>query len=193
MRDTKYLSLDLELDRGDIIELGVVLGCPGESPDHWIRKSWLLHPRHGQPLEQRITELTGITQSELDGKAVSHGTVKSELTDLIEQHKPFVNPVQWGVSDSVELLAEFDDMTGSRPPIFGRRFIDVKHFFLFIEAANGRALSGGLSHAMGRYGLRFEGRKHRAGDDAFNTLRLFFHLLERQSTLESAVQSFKSL
>jgi inhibitor of KinA sporulation pathway (predicted exonuclease) len=187
-----YLSLDLELDRGDVIEVGVVLGSQGSPPDSWVRKSWLVKPRHGLPLDPHITTLTGITQDMINSQGVEHARVKGELTELIELHRPFTNPVQWGLGDAQELLAELDDMTGSAPPIFGRRVIDVKHHYLFVEAACGRSLSGGLRRAMARHGLEFIGRPHRATDDAFNTLRFYFHLLHRQSVIEEYIKCMKN-
>lgn len=180
-----YLALDLELDKGDVIEVGVVLGSASSPANTWVKRSWLISPRHGQPLDQRITTLTGITQTDIDRHSVDHARVKQELIELIGQYRPFVNPVQWGLGDAQELLAELDDMTGAPAPVFGRRVIDVKHHYLFIEAACGRSLSGGLRRAMARHGLEFIGRPHRATDDAFNTLRFYFHLLNRQHHLES--------
>jgi inhibitor of KinA sporulation pathway (predicted exonuclease) len=182
--DQVYLSLDLELDKGDVIEVGVVIGSPSAEPSAWHRQSWLLKPRHGRPLDERIVQLTGITDEEIALRAVSHDTVKDELTRLVDTFKPFVNPVQWGLGDAQELLDELDDVTGSRPPIFGRRVIDVKHHYLYIEAANGRAMSGGLRRAMAAHGLEFQGRPHRAENDAFNTLKFYFHLLNRQHVIE---------
>jgi inhibitor of KinA sporulation pathway (predicted exonuclease) len=190
--DQLYLSLDLELDKGDVIEVGVVLGSASSPSDTWVRRSWLVKPRHGQPLDQNIIELTGITQSDIDRHGVDHHQLKPELVSLIDQHKPFVNPVQWGLGDAQELLAELNDVTGAPAPVFGRRVIDVKHHYLFIEAACGRSLSGGLRRAMARHGLEFTGRPHRAVDDAFNTLRFYFHLLNRQHHLESFLTWSKS-
>lgn len=186
-RDQTYMSLDLELDRGDIIEVGVVFGRGNQSPSDWIKHSWLVKPRHGQSLLPEIVKLTGITQAMIDNQSISHHQVKEELTALVSVHRPFVNPVQWGLGDAQELLSELDDMTGSPAPLFGRRVIDVKHHYLFIEAACGRSLSGGLRRAMARHGLEFIGQPHRATDDAFNTLRFYFHLLERQHHLESFI------
>lgn len=191
--DQQYISIDLELDRRDIIEVGAVVGSLGSDESEWIKKSWLVKPRHGMPLSPEIVKLTGITDSDLESGSISHNQLKLELLSLVYSTRPFVNPVQWGLGDAQELLDELDDMTGSKPPIFGRRVIDVKHFFLFLEMASGRALSGGLRPSMAKHGLEFVGRPHRAVDDAFNTLRFFKHLVQRQSVLEGFVSQAKEL
>lgn len=188
LRKTPYLALDLELNptqSGDeIIQVGVAIGDVETDPGDYVVRSWYVRPRSGKPIEPRITQLTGITQETIDTYGVDHATVASELGSLIREAGVFVNPVQWGLGDARELLAEFAN-AGLDFPHFGRRVIDVKHFFLFVEAANGRALSGGLRSAMGRHGLQFTGTPHRADADALNTLRFFFHLLRRQESLEN--------
>ena len=44
-----------------------------------------------------------------------------------------------------------------------------------------------------RYKLQFVSKAHRADIDAFNTLRLFFAILERQRTLEGCISQMKNL
>lgn len=185
IRNTNYMALDLELNGPDIIQVGVAIGNADTDPDDYVVRSWYVQPKSGNPIEPRITELTGIDQALLDGCAVDHGTIASELSDLIRDTEVFVNPVQWGLGDADELLEEFRQL-GCPFPHFGRRVIDVKHYYLYIEAANGHALAGGLRSSMGRHGLQFSGIPHRADHDALNTLRFFFHLLRRQESLESA-------
>jgi inhibitor of KinA sporulation pathway (predicted exonuclease) len=185
IRDTSYLALDLELNGPDIIQVGVAVGNVDTDPADYLIRSWYLQPKSGAEIEQHITDLTGIDQELLDGCAVDHDTVARELGELIRATGVFVNPVQWGLGDADELLAEFRQLS-IHFPFFGRRVVDVKHFFLFIEAANGHALSGGLRSSMGRHGLQFSGTPHRADHDAVNTLRFFFHLLRRQESLETA-------
>ena len=185
IRNTSYMALDLELNGSDIIQVGVAVGNADTDPADYVVRSWYVQPKSGAAIDPRITELTGIDQTLLDSCAVDHGTVASELGGLIRDTGVFVNPVQWGLGDAAELLAEFR-VLGIDFPHFGRRVIDVKHFFLFVEAANGHALSGGLRSSMGRHGLQFSGTPHRADHDALNTLRFFFHMLRRQESLESA-------
>lgn len=186
IRDIPYLSLDLELNPGpqgpEIIQVGVCVGSPGVSPGDWVNLHWYIKP--SVPIEDRITRLTGISDETVDTWGVSHAQVASELSELIgDTPGLFVNPVQWGLGDAQELLAEFEKHNVDFPH-FGRRVIDVKHYYLYLELANGRSPSGGLRSSMGRHGLQFAGTPHRADNDAFNTLRFFFHLLRRQESLE---------
>jgi inhibitor of KinA sporulation pathway (predicted exonuclease) len=185
IRDTSYMALDLELNGADIIQVGVAIGNADTDPDDYVVRSWYVQPKSGEAIHPWITDLTGIDQDLLDSCAVDHGTVASELGGLIHDTGVFVNPVQWGLGDADELLAEFRQL-GCHFPHFGRRVIDVKHFYLYIEAANGHSLAGGLRSSMGRHGLQFSGTPHRADHDALNTLRFFFHLLRRQESLELA-------
>ena len=191
IRKTNYLSIDLELNTDgtqtyEICEIGVALGNIDEI---FLTDSRVIKIK--QPLFERTTEITKITQEEIDS-GISLNEAAQWLSEIIVTHKPFVNPVQWGVGDSFELLAEFKQ-NNIHFPYFGRRIIDVKHFFLFIEAAYGRSLSGGLRSAMSKHKLKFFGTPHRAENDAHNTLRLFFHLLKRQRSLEEIIVKSKSI
>jgi inhibitor of KinA sporulation pathway (predicted exonuclease) len=189
LKNQNYLALDLELNTDgrrtyEICEIGVAVGNLSEI---FIRESRVIKIK--QPLHSKTTQITGITQEMIDG-GVSLKESAQWLSEIIDTHSPFVNPVTWGLGDASELLNEYT-MNDIYFPYFGRRIIDVKHFFLFIEAANGRSLSGGLRTAMNKHKLPFIGDAHRAENDAYNTLRFFFHLLQRQRKLEEAVQIFK--
>jgi inhibitor of KinA sporulation pathway (predicted exonuclease) len=188
IRDIPYLSLDLELNPGpdgpEIIQVGVCIGSPSIGSESWVTRSWYLRPVSETPIEPHITRLTGISDETLGLLAVPHAQVAGELSELIRGTPDlFVNPVQWGLGDAQELLAEFAGLD-IHFPHFGRRVIDVKHYYLYLELANGRSPSGGLRSSMGRHGLQFTGTTHRADWDAYNTLRFFFHLLRRQESLE---------
>ena len=57
----------------------------------------------------------------------------------------------------------------------------------------GKKTNGGLSSFMGRYKLQFEGKAHRADVDAYNTLRFFFLLIERQRKIEESFTNLKDI
>jgi inhibitor of KinA sporulation pathway (predicted exonuclease) len=59
--------------------------------------------------------------------------------------------------------------------------------------AKGKKPNGGLSSALGEYRLPFEGKAHRADVDAFNTLRLFFHILKSQFSMECVINQAKRI
>lgn len=196
MRDRDYFALDLEYnsdgkETSDIIQVGLAVGSPQKGV--YFKVSFLVKPKqHNVILNSFITELTGISQEEYDKKAVYWNVVVDYIRNLHESYDLFVNPVTWGLSDAND-LTQTVKKEGLDFPFFGRRIIDVKHLFLFIEAAKGRAMSGGLRSAMGKHKLQFAGTPHRADADAYNTLRFFFFLLKRQNILEDSVNRLKSI
>jgi inhibitor of KinA sporulation pathway (predicted exonuclease) len=182
-KETNYFALDLELNTDgtqthEICEIGITIGNINEII---LTESKIIKIK--QKLFEKTTEITGITQNEIDA-GISLKESAEWISNLIDTHKPFCNPVTWGLGDSIELLTEYKN-NNIHFPYFGRRIIDVKHLFLFIEAANGRSLSGGLRSSMNKHKLNFVGTPHRAGIDSLNTLRFFFFLLKRQNILEN--------
>lgn len=186
MRTQKFLALDLELNNKKdgttpkIIEVGISIGSPQE-PDNLQTFNWYLDPE--EPIHPEIVKLTGITDELIKSRAVSHEVVAEELSALIKLHDAFVNPICWGGNDAAELLQEFKDRDIIFPH-FGRRIIDVKTLFVFQQIVRGKSLVGGLRKSMIAHGLEFIGTPHRASVDAENTLRFFFHYLNRQKAFE---------
>jgi len=190
--DGKFIALDLELNQpsGRIIQVGVAIGDKNTRFEDYVVRKWYINPN--EPISEFINDLTGITDADIRAEAYSHDHVARELSELIKEHKIFVNPVTWGGGDSSELLQEFSKNQVDFP-YFGRRWIDVKTWYTYLMLTRGKAPSGGLASAMGYYKLHFKGKAHRADVDAANTLTLFFHLLERQAKLESILDSAKSI
>ena len=193
-----YLALDLELNNAPdgstpnpkIIEVGVAWGsCDDYKANTLKSRRWYIDPQ--EPIYPFITELTGITDADIEKYAVSHSQVAMELSELITCKNTFINPVTWGGGDSVELLQEFRDRDIIFPH-FGRRWIDVKTFFIYNRLSTGTSLAGGLSKTMPKFGIHFEGEPHRASVDAYNTLRLFFCMVERQSKMEQLLKDARS-
>lgn len=193
-----FMALDLELNNAPdhstpnpkIIQVGVALGTFEQYKDNAIiTKKWYINPQ--EPIYPFITSLTGITDDDVAG-GVPHSVIAQELGEMIEQHKPFINPVTWGGGDSVDLLAEFKQH-GVMFPHFGRRWIDVKTWYVILMLSEGKRASGGLSSAMGRFKIPFKGPAHRADIDALNTLRFFYTLLERQSKINSFINLAKDV
>lgn len=197
MRNQNYLALDLEYNcdgkngTEDIIQVGLAWGNP--KSNQISKKSFLVKPRNKTiTLHNYITCLTGINQEDYDNNSVYWEEVVDYVRIIHDEYKPFTNPVTWGLSDAYDMRKTIKE-EGLEFPYFGRRIIDVKHFFLFIESAKGRAMSGGLRSAMNKHRLKFNGDPHRADDDAKNTLRFFFYLLKRQALLEETVGTLKTL
>ena len=188
----KYLALDLELNNADdgstptpkIIQVGVAIGSAKQSPSEWITKKWYV--KVNEPIYPFITDLTGITNQDIQQFGMTHYEIGQELSRLIKDNDVFVNPVTWGGGDSTELKSEFEHH-GIEFRHFGRRWIDVKTWYVLRMLANGKRPAGGLSSAMGVYKMHFEGKAHRADVDAYNTLRLFFEILKRQKQMLDTV------
>lgn len=191
----KYFALDLELNSKrdgtvpKIIQVGIAIGSI-DDPENIQTFSWYLNPQ--EEITQFIQQLTGITDDMVQNQSVTHERLATELGALLTVNEVFANPITWGQGDAAELLQEFRDRNINFP-FFGRRIIDVKTVYVFLEQVNGRSPSGGLRKSMNRYKCPFIGESHRADVDAYNTLRFYFHLLNRQRKLEDTVNIMKSI
>lgn len=185
-----FLALDLEMNQpsGKIIQVGIALGARQQPEAEYLTHAWLLDPE--EPIAPEIEALTGISDRLIAQKAVPWAQMVAELHGFLAERPHFVNPVSWGGGDATTLLAEIVARDLNFPH-FGRRWLDVKTMHSLLSFAAGKNPSGGLRSVMGRYGLHFIGEAHRADVDAFNTLRLFFKLLERQTRLEGIVPLIK--
>lgn len=194
MDTQRYVALDLEYNQpsGTIIQVGVAIGNASQSQHEYVVRRWDL--KVDEPISEFITQLTGITDEDCFA-GVGLAQCAEELGNLLREHEVFVNPVTWGGGDSADLLRAFAQAQVEFHH-FGRRWIDVKTWATLLSLARsqtGKVQHGGLSKAMARYKLQFVGKAHRADIDAFNTLRLFFAILERQRILEGCAARMKSL
>lgn len=193
LKDT-FVALDLEYNQPSrtIIQVGVSIGSSGQSEAEFLTRKWYLSTE--ERIHPDIVKLTGITDDDIRDQGVGSQQCAAELSHLLQTKDVFVNPVTWGGGDSNDLVDRFQ-RDGAPFPHFGRRWIDVKTFATYLSMSHpsgSRSTSGGLSSIMGRYKLQFKGQPHRADADAFNTLRLFFKLLERQKALEQAAALMRS-
>lgn len=174
-----FTVVDLELNQPSqkIIQIGAVVGNirTGEVLE---RLSVFVNPL--EPLSQFIIELTGITQDQVDNEGVTLEEAYIKLWELHKKYGSFVNPVTWGGGDVSEILEQIkgNEVLHQYPPNFGRRWIDVKTLFVSWRFANGQPIQSGLGRSLGKVGLKFEGRKHNALDDAYNTFRMYMRMLK---------------
>lgn len=180
------LSLDLEHNNREtrsIIEIGVTISTPlGEEI---TAKSWLVRLPTGETVNPEIEELTGISQKMLDEQGVGLQTAYNELVALHKEHDCFINVMTWGHGDMALLKEQVFAIEGSAPEgqwPFGRRIIDVKTVYGAWRMAHMREPTGGLKAACRKLGIPFDGRAHRATDDARNTVRVFHTLAKKLRT-----------
>jgi inhibitor of KinA sporulation pathway (predicted exonuclease) len=194
---TIFTALDLEMNQptGTIIQIGA---CIGEITTGEVFERFRRYVQITEPLEERIVQLTGVTQKHLDDEGVPLVTAYQELAAIHQKYQTGVNSITWGGDDQSALQEQLweklspqsrdttPEMTVHEklgllgvPWVFGRRSKDVKDTFQFWALANGHKMQGGLARSMVRMGLNFQGRKHDAGDDAFNTFRITHELVKR--------------
>ena len=198
MKPENFFAIDLELlNKKDgtvpkIIQVGVAVSNIS-TPEDIKTFSWYLNP--GEPITPFISQLTGITDEIIQGKSVSHQTVAQELGEILKVYNIHSSPIVWGSSngnDASKLKDEFRERNIDFP-FFGYRVLDVKTIFTFNQIINQRTSKSGLRKAMLSYGLDFIGTAHNAEFDALNTLRFFFHLLERQKTFEDFGETMRKM
>ncbi|MFJ6480275.1 MULTISPECIES: 3'-5' exonuclease [unclassified Streptomyces] len=128
-----------------------------------------------RPVRSRVsgfcTELTGLTQDEVDG-----GVSFTEACRLLAaEHRAGFHPwASWGDYDRHQFTRQ---CRATRTPYpFGRHHINAKAAF---TDAYGLRKRPGMAQALEIAGLRLEGRHHRGEDDAWNIAALVLHLSER--------------
>ena len=123
MINYNFIALDLEMNQpsGKVIEVGVAIGNVNDGVLEM--RNWYVDPQ--EPIEEYITQLTGIDDEKISSSAVPLSQVAEDLSSLVTKYSCFVNPVQWGGGDTAILLKEFR-LAEIPFPHFGRREIDVK-------------------------------------------------------------------
>lgn len=200
MDDRNFLALDLEMNTlegsnrpGKIIQVGIAIGTLNTykhnlkfSSDKipYVEKSWYIHP--GEKIYPRITELTGITDEDVQNLSTPLQLVHHEIQVLMSTYGCYPNPVVWGSGDSDLFKLEVRETNGACH-VFGHRDIDVKTIHTFQLLAQNKKTNSSLKTALGSLKMRFEGVPHRAVDDARNTLNLFFKLIDKQQQYNNLV------
>jgi inhibitor of KinA sporulation pathway (predicted exonuclease) len=178
-------SLDLELEQfprntkyeQTIIQIGAVKfdSKSGQILDKFCRFIYM-----DKPISDCIKQLTGITDSDLQG-----GTdFLTAYRDLLEWTKDCSThqAVVWGAGDMYSLKKNLKEVAPEEPWSFGHRSIDVKAIYQSYAIANGHSMRGGLKKSMSRLGVVFEGPAHDAVQDALNTAKFFCWFLEHMKT-----------
>ena len=168
------LSLDMEYNQPSqtIIQVGYIIGDTntGEILERVCREVLV-----DEVISDYIVKLTGITQDQIEaGRELED--IYDEMKILHDKHKCFRNALTWGGGDSDDLRRALG--LDVEKYLLGRRWIDAKTLFVSRAIAKGEKHQAGLAKALTRMGLRFQGRKHNALDDAENTFYIYRKLLE---------------
>jgi len=180
-------AIDLEMNQpsGKIISIGAVIGSlsTGEIIEQFHRLILI-----DEPITEYITNLTGITNEQMQAEGITLIQAYEELKTL-HKRSDFTNPVTWGKGDTTELNQQLQSnglklSSGFNNPeklevfCFGRREFDCKQRFQEQCILEDKGLQAGLKKAMQRVGLKFEGKPHNALNDALNTFKMYRFMLK---------------
>jgi inhibitor of KinA sporulation pathway (predicted exonuclease) len=184
--DKYFFALDLEMNQaensahtGKIIQVGLAIGNLEQNIKEYELFDWYVDPN--EKIYPRITELTGITNQDIQEKSTHLENIYNKINERIYHYNCYPNPVVWGAGDTSLLKQTFLDQLGYCK-MFGHRDIDVKTLHTFFQLSKEKPTSSSLKSALSNIKIKFEGEPHRAHHDAANTLFLFSELVKRQRT-----------
>jgi len=184
--DKYFFALDLEMNQaensahtGKIIQVGLAIGNLEQNIKEYELFDWYVDPN--EKIYPRITELTGITNQDIQEKSTHLENIYNKINERIYHYNCYPNPVVWGAGDTSLLTQTFLDQLGYCK-MFGHRDIDVKTLHTFFQLSKDKPTSSSLKSALSNIKIKFEGEPHRAHHDAANTLFLFSELVKRQRT-----------
>jgi inhibitor of KinA sporulation pathway (predicted exonuclease) len=153
----------------EIIEIGLTV-VDLTTAERLARHRILVRPARST-VSEFCTELTGLTQHEVDG-----GVSFAEACRLLaaEHHAGSRPWASWGDYDRNQFTRQCRDTRTPYP--FGRHHTNAKAAF---TEAYGLRKRPGMAQALEFAGRRLEGRHHRGEDDAWNIAGLVLHLSER--------------
>jgi inhibitor of KinA sporulation pathway (predicted exonuclease) len=154
---------------GEIVEVGLAVVDLGRG-ERVGRHRILVRPARSR-VSAFCTELTGLTQREVDGGV----TFAQACRALAAEHDAGARPwASWGDYDRKQFTRQCQ--AAGVPYPFGHRHINAKAVF---TEAFGLRRRPGMAHALRVAGLPLEGRHHRGEDDAWNIATLVLRLAAR--------------
>lgn len=142
-------------------------------------RSWFIRPRLHPELSEFCTQLTSITQADVDA-GIPFEQLDNELDGWLAVYREQLGWGSWGDYDRRQL--ESDGARLGRPsPLAAIPHVNIKKGFAERQKIPGKPPA--LSRAIELCGLQFEGRLHRGVDDARNIARLLPWLMDPKRTL----------
>ncbi|WP_417438958.1 exonuclease domain-containing protein [Idiomarina sp.] len=152
------------VDDMEIIEFGCVIAqLDGAVVDS---RSFMVRPQVHPKLSDFCTQLTSITQRDVDSAPIYQDVVP-KINQWLENYE-LAAWGSWGNYDKNQIGAEFRRHEIA-PEFFSLSHINIKQQWRQ-DKVNSR--SAGLANALRYHGLSFEGTHHRGIDDALNIARL---------------------
>jgi len=174
------LAIDIELNQLNnspkIIEIGAVAF---KSHNGLIIDTFHTYVDPKEPITDFIVNLTGVTDEKVKGSP----SIKEAyflLEEFHRKHKCFVNPVVWGSgvrNDSNSIWKEADV---EEPNFMGFRVIDAKTLYQSLCLYQNSKVKSGLNGSCSRIGIGWDdkyGVSHGALADAYNTYRIWYHMI----------------
>ena len=160
----------------EIIEIGLtVVDLP--AAQRVARHRILVRPARSE-VSTFCTELTGLTQDEVDGGLPFADACRLLAAEHASGARPWAS---WGDYDRHQFTRQCGATRTPYP--FGRRHTNAKAVFTEVHGLRKRP---GMAQALDLAGLPLEGRHHRGEDDAWNIAALVLHLTAMDGWPESA-------
>ena len=155
--------------RSEIIEIGLTV-VDLEAGERLAKHRILVRPEHSA-VSTFCTELTGLTQADVDGGTDFATACRILATEHQAGKRAWTS---WGDYDRKQFGRQCDAGQGEYP--FGQRHLNAKAVFATAHALRRPV---GMAQALRHAGLPLEGRHHRGDDDAWNIAALVLHLAGR--------------
>lgn len=166
-------TIDLEMDRGAVIEIGLTT-IDLNRRQILQSYSYPINNDFGIPITEEVYKLTGWTEAKL--KRQGEPLLRA-FNRLLDKHGLRGRLLITDSSKELTTLLDCAFCEDAGEWIFRGVFppqINVSDLFAIKHKAFGKEYS--LEHMLEVEGMEFEGRQHRAKDDSFNIARLFLSL-----------------
>lgn len=155
----------------EIVQIGVVRLCLDTRLIAGVVE-YLIKPQ-ATVCGDALTELTGLTQQQLDREGLLFGEVCLLLRDIWgTQRIPWSS---WGYYDLAQIQQCCQNLDSIMP--FHKQHFDLKRIY-WLVGQGGKGRPKGLRRALQMEGLEFLGQPHSAVDDAMNAARILVCMVE---------------